>query len=284
MMTSFLKQATIIGGRGFIGSAIAKYLEANGWECWIPEKDDPELFIKELGYVFYCAGLTADYLNRSHDVIDAHVSCLNKILHFSKYSSLVYLSSTRLYDSLSVAEANEDIDLCFNSANPRHIYDLSKALGEAMCFVGGKGKAKIARLSCVYCDHGDSNGFLSDLLRKIIDRRADQLVITVNSSPYFVRDYVSLDDVISALVLIVTSGTKTIYNVASGENILNREIFDFLGDFYKIKILPLKNEIPTISPAISISRMKEEFNWQPANLFNKLNSVLEKTNDFARPE
>jgi nucleoside-diphosphate-sugar epimerase len=268
------KRATVIGGLGFIGSHLVRHLEAQGWDCWIPRKDDPALFNQELGHIFYCAGLTADYVVRSFDVVDAHVTCLNKILHFADFNSLVYLSSTRLYDSQSTLVAEEEQNLTFNPTNPRHIYDLSKALGESLCHVAGKSKARIARLSCVYSDQTDTDGFLPGLLRQVLQSQNRNLPIEVNSSSFFIRDYVALQDVLTALVMIATEGKQILYNVASGENVSNSTIFAFLEKRYDVRIIPLDQEQPTLPAKISICRLQKEFSWQPVGLLKQLDSIL----------
>ena len=269
------KIATVIGGQGFVGHHLVSHLMAVGWECWVPLKNDPLLTERPLGHVFYCAGLTADYAVRSFDVVDAHVSCLNKILHYSDYQSLVYLSSTRLYDSRPGILADETSDLSFNTSNPRHIYDLSKALGESMCHVAGKGKAKIARLACVYHNQNDADGFLPALLRDVIAHRNTGNPLMVNSSPYFSRDYVAIRDVVDALVKIACFGTQTIYNIASGENVKNETLFSHLASKFQIKITPLKNEQIPLPALISISRLRTEFEWQAAPVLQEIDRILE---------
>ena len=95
-----------------------------------------------MGTVFYCAGLTSDYAVRAHDTVSAHVCLLNELLQGGNFETLVYLSSTRLYDSLGPYAVDEDSALALNPANPRHLYDLSKALGEALCRQAGAARAR----------------------------------------------------------------------------------------------------------------------------------------------
>ena len=80
-------------------------------------------------------------------------------------ASLVYLSSTRLYDGQGEGVANDTAVLPLDPANPRHLYDFSKGLGESLCHVAGQGRARVARLACVYEGPQDADGFLPALLR-----------------------------------------------------------------------------------------------------------------------
>lgn len=267
-------KATIIGGQGFIGRHLAARLRAEGWACEVPDRQAVYDGGEDLGHVFYCAGLTADYIQRPFATVEAHVSLLNRILQAGRFESLVYLSSTRLYDTQPGVVASEGLPLSLNPANPRHLYDLSKALGESLCFVTGQGRARVARLSCVYKDHTDAEGFLPGLLRQLIDTRPSRL--EVDSSPAFARDYVHLQDVVEALVLIAVQGTSFLYNVASGENIRNEELFASLAGISGCEIVALRQDDVPAPPRISIEKMRGEFGWQPVPVLQKIAAILEE--------
>lgn len=265
-------KATIIGGKGFIGRHLAARLLADGWSCHLPERQETEKGQKDMGHVFYCAGLTADYLRRPFDTVEAHVSLLSRILQADRFESLVYLSSTRLYDSQPGPEGKEEMPLLLAPANPRHLYDLSKALGESLCLVTGKGRARIARLSCVYKDHTDTEGFLPMLLRRIVIDNCSTL--EVDSSPSFARDYITVDDVVEALILIATQATQPVYNVASGENTRNDTLFSALTEISGCRIIPMQTTEAAAPPRISIKRITEEFGWNPVSVMEKIRTIL----------
>lgn len=268
------RRATVFGGNGFIGRHLVARLLESGWKCQVPDRHSPDPRKENLGYVFYCAGLTADYIHRPYDTVEAHVSLLNRILHSCRFESLIYLSSTRLYDSQPQREGIEELPLLLNPAYPRHIYDLSKALGESLCRVAGKGRARVARLSCVYNDHTDEEGFLPELLRKVIEQRSG--VLNVDTSPLFVRDYIHLDDVIDALILIATQGTGFIYNVASGENVTNGELFSLIFENSGCRVVPLRNDEAPLPARISIQKMQDEFEWHPVSVLKQFISILKE--------
>lgn len=265
-------KATIIGGKGFIGRHLVVRLSAAGWSCHVPERHEVDNGQKDMGHVFYCAGLTADYLRRPFDTVEAHVSLLSRILQADRFESLVYLSSTRLYDSQPGSEGKEEMPLLLAPANPRHLYDLSKALGESLCLVTGKGRARIARLSCVYKDHTDGEGFLPMLLRRIIMENSSTL--EVDSSPSFARDYIAVDDVVEALILIATQATQSVYNVASGENTRNDTLFSALTEISGCRIIPMQTTVAPVPPRISIQRITEEFGWQPQSVMERIRTIV----------
>lgn len=220
---------TVIGGGGFVGSRLALFLRAAGHAVFVPLRDDPRLFTQPLGRVLYCAGLTADFAARPFDTVQAHVSLLARVLQKSDFVHLVYLSSTRLYDSLGENHGNlaeESLPLLLDVDEPRHLYDLSKALGENLCLTTAGNRAAVARLSNVYDWQKDAPGFLSVWLQ----RASVQKSLELDSAGGVVRDYIHLDDVVAALYALSAQCATGVVNVASGENISNDEIAGIFRD------------------------------------------------------
>lgn len=210
--------ATVLGGRGFVGRRLVQRLAEAGAEPWVPARGDASLFTRNLGVVYYCAGLTADYDRRPFDAVDAHASLLSELIRAGHFDKLVYCSSTRLYDGLPQAEVDEATKLVFDPADPRRVYDLSKALGENLTVARSGGRGAVARISNAYDGAEGSPGFLSEWL---IKARASREIV-LESSPHVRRDYIHVDDVVEALIGIV--GGSGIYNVAAGRLTSNAEI------------------------------------------------------------
>jgi nucleoside-diphosphate-sugar epimerase len=216
-------RATIVGASGFVGRRLHARLVAEGREVWAPRRDE-DLFGRDLGAVFYCAGLTADYDARPFDTVEAHASLVSKIVRAGRFDRLIYLSSTRLYDGQAKMEVTEDEPLVFDPADPRRIYDLSKALGENLTLARTEGRGAVARLANVYDWEEGAPGFLSEWLIRARSSRTLEL----KSSPHIRRDYIHLDDVVDALVAL--EGATGIYNLASGELAANAEIAEVFGE------------------------------------------------------
>ena len=269
--------ATLIGGEGFVGRRLHARLREDGWTCQLPTRDAPWLLHRPLGRVFYCAGLTADYAARPFDAVEAHTSLLARVLRDADFEALVYLSSTRLYDGCAAfagGEVDEDTPLALDPAQPRHLFDLSKALGESLCRQASAGRARIARLACVYSGGDDDrDGFLGALLGRL---RAPGrgAVVELDSSPDAERDYVHVDDVVEALLVIAARGTRPLYNVAGGTNVVNRALFARLGELAGCELRALR-DAPVPCPApVSIERMRSEFGWRPRALLDELPALL----------
>ena len=272
-----MRKATLIGGNGYVGRHLLARLLRDGWACWVPQRDDLKLMHRDLGHVFYCAGLTADYAERPFDTVEAHTSLLNQVLRDTHYTSLVYLSSTRLYDSLGSSLGNvtatETSPLTLDPNNPRHVYDLSKALGESLCRVASGGRARVARLSCVWGGDQGSEGFLPELMRGVLaacKKQGERARVQVNSSPHFKRDYVHIDDVVDALLALVEPADFGIYNVAGGRNISNTELFKCMFDASGCKVEAISERPSPVLPRISIERMAQTFGWTPTDAVQRL--------------
>jgi nucleoside-diphosphate-sugar epimerase len=274
-MSNFQYNATVIGGQGFIGRALIADLQLKGWECWVPDRGiqwpQPQ---RDLGHVFYCAGLTADYLARPVDTVEAHISLLSRVLKSPNYQSLVYLSSTRLYDGLPTGSlADENADFHVNPFHSRHLYDLTKLTGESLCYHMGQGRARIARLSCVYDHTPDAEGFLPELLRALA-RSSAGATISLASSPHFARDYVYVRDVVQALVGIATKGTQLVYNVASGETLHNFELANEVAKICNRNFVFEYDQIQAEPARIDVRRLQSLLDWRPESVFKTIGPWL----------
>ncbi len=267
--------ATVIGGKGFIGRALVARLRTLGWHVWVPERNQswPNAD-RDLGHVFYCAGLTADYLQHPEKTVEAHVGLLARVLQSANFLSLVYLSSTRLYDGLPAGTTAQEMALLPVAPHiPRHIYDLTKLTGESLCHVFGHGKARVARLSCVYDITPQAQGFLPDVLR-LVQAAEPGNTITLASSPFFLRDYIQVKDVVRALVDIAQGAKQVVYNVASGVNLSNAALAILIEEHSGRKVR-FEREQGGMEPAtVSVDRLTLEWGWKPLSVDEVLSPWL----------
>lgn len=212
--------ATVVGATGFIGRRLQARLIAEGWDVYILAKGDRSLFGRDMGVVFYCAGLTADYDRRPFDTVEAHATLVSELIQAGRFDQLIYLSSTRLYDGQAAAELDETAPLLFDVADPRRLYDLSKALGENLTLARTEGRGAVARLANVYDWEPEAHGFLSEWLIEAARTRD----LRLDSSPHIARDYIHLDDVVDALIAMSAKPAQGVVNVASGALTANGEI------------------------------------------------------------
>jgi len=255
---------TIFGSKGFVGSNLTEYLSQAGIDFYAPERDDSTIFQKNLGHVVYCIGLTADFRERPFDTVKAHVSYLAYVLEHAKFDSFLYLSSTRVYKKAD--KTNENVSIKVNSLEEEDLYNISKIMGESLCFSSKIPNVRVARISNIFGKDFSSNNFLISILRDaIIDGK-----IIFKTSLSSEKDYINIDDVVKMLFLIAQKGRHKIYNVASGVNISNRTLAKKIKNILKCKIEVIKNAETVIFPKISINRISSEFNFQPIPMLDTI--------------
>jgi nucleoside-diphosphate-sugar epimerase len=261
---------TILGANGFIGSRLVQCLVDAGHACFAPERDDDAVFEERLDNIIYCVGLTADTLQRPFDAMRAHVSFLIELLERAKFSSLLYLSSTRLY--AGAKSSAEDGPILTRPMDASDYFNVTKLAGEAACAASGRKDVRIARLSNVYGEDIDSPNFLPTIIRSAIQDG----YIVLRRDAESAKDYVSIHDVVSILPKIAVHGTKSIYNVASGIDTSNREIVDCIAGLTGCGWEVLPGSPGWSFPPIETGRLTTEFDFSPSFLLKDLPHIMTK--------
>src|ERR1700683_195777 len=256
--------ATVLGSRGFIGSHCVTHLKQLGVNVFAPRRDDPSIFSNDLGHVFYCAGLTADFRQQPVATIKAHVSSLVDVLEQAKYESLLSLSSTRVYTGSTCAREEETLRV--NPGDPSDLYNLSKLTGEAACLAFKKKNVRVGRLSNVYGIGMDSVNFLGSLVNDAVTRGR----ISLATSRAGAKDYVCGSDVVKILSKIAFSGRHSLYNIASGRNVSTDQIVNELARLTGCTIEVAENAPTLVFPEIQTDRIREEFAFTPRTLIPML--------------
>lgn len=260
---------TILGGHGFIGRHLSKYLDEIGYQCWIPERRDKDVFNKDLGIVFYCIGLTADFRQKPYDTVDAHVSVLNEILQKAEFEQLVYLSSTRVYTNC--IETDETTNLTVAPNNPNDLYNISKLLGENLVLTSSR-NCSVARLSNVLGMEMGNDNFVGEIIAEARAKGSVNFRTSLSSS----KDYIWIDDVVAGLAALIGSKTWSTYNIASGTNITNGEIAEILIE-NGVSVTVLE-DAPVVSfPVIEIEKLSVDTHWKPRPklVINKLRHMIQ---------
>ena len=259
---------TVLGATGFIGGHLVRHLENEGHRVATPTRGE-SLKRRHLGHAVYCIGMTSDFPHDPVATVEAHVCRLASLLAEAEMDSLVYLSSTRLYD-WGGPIGDEADDLPLNPATPRHLYDLTKAAAEALCHAIDRPPARVARLASVYADDLGSDNFVHEVVRGALARRA----ITFDTAPDCERDYIHVDDVCRMITAIATSGRRRIYNVASGHNVSNHDMFAVVERETGCRIRAQRAATGVPSPRIRIDAAVEDFGFSPARLSETLPRMI----------
>lgn len=238
---------TVLGSGGFIGAHLVAELNWRDLEYQAPARGKP-LDGRALGDLVYCVGVTEDFRRRPLDTVAAHVSHLEAVLRVARVDSLVYLSSTRLYEP-----------------GPPDLYNLSKLLGESLAEAAGM-PALILRLANVYGLDLDSRNFLSSVLQDSISSGVVLLRTSLDST----RNYVAVEDVVTALLRLLEIRATGTYNVAGASNTSHGEILSHIAELTGCSV-EVEPEAPTRrSPEIDIERLTREIAFEPEKVVDAL--------------
>jgi nucleoside-diphosphate-sugar epimerase len=269
-----VNHATVLGASGFIGSHLSAELERRELEVATPGRDE-DLAGRDLGIVFYCAGLTGDAPRRPLDTVEAHVGKLSEVLRRCRFERLLYLSSTRLY--LGAPSGREDETLSDDPADGGRVFNLSKATGESLVLHGG-GAGPVARLSNVYGPNWESENFLTE----IITAACGEGAVTIRAAPDSAKDYVHVDDAVEALIRIGFEGGDGVYNVAGGRNVTHRELADGLRSATGCEVEFAGGGETVVFPPIDTARLQAEFPFSPRSVLEDLPELVESCRDWLR--
>jgi nucleoside-diphosphate-sugar epimerase len=258
---------TVLGASGFIGSRLAGELKRLGLPYRTPDRHE-RLDGRALGDAVYCAGLTEDFRRRPLDTVAAHVGHLESVLRTAEVDSLVYLSSTRIYRS--PGRATEDDVLELNPSDPDHLYDLSKATGEALALSAGI-PVLVLRLANVYGLDLGSRNFLPSILQDAVRDGAVTLRTTLEST----RNYVSVDDVVAAIMALLERDAQGIYNVAGERAASHREVSDVLAELTRCEIQVADGAPTETAPDISIARLSAAIDYAPESVLDALPRLVD---------
>ncbi|MFL6090936.1 MAG: NAD-dependent epimerase/dehydratase family protein [Aeromicrobium sp.] len=259
---------TVLGGHGYIGSRVVDQLHGSGAEVWVPERNDPDLHGRDLGSVIYAAGLTADFRTRKLETIEAHVTQFADLLERADFDSVLYLSSTRVYNGSDTARETDAPTI--QPADPDDLYNASKLLGEILAISSDRPTVRVARISNVVGPNGlESSSFLPAIIRQALTGR-----VQLQSSPQSAKDYIHVDDVVRLLIEIATHGSERLYNVAAGANVTHRRWLDAVGKEISFDLGVAAGAPLMEFPVIDIHRIQNEFGFEPQSVFTVLRPLI----------
>jgi len=259
---------TVLGSSGFVGSQVVKDLEAKKLEFHAPERNE-KLIDKNLGDVIYCIGLTSDFRAKPHETITAHVSYLNELIQNNTFTSLTYLSSTRMY--IHNTQTQEDASISINPKDPFDLYNSSKLTGELLALNCGRKNVKVARLSNVFGADFNSDNFVTSITKDALINNK----VVLRTTPQSSKDYISVLDVSEMLIRLAKVEKSGIYNVAAGYNVTNKAILDKLQALTDCEIEFDAKAETIIFPEITNAKLVAEINFKPERtLLSELDSFV----------
>ena len=246
----------ILGSTGWIGSFLADYLRAKGQSPLLIDRSniddwiDSELAVDE---VFYCIGLTADFRKFPYETVDAHINLLMRIIRNKRIKSLLYLSSTRVYQK-SKCSSEEDL-LTIDINDPGDLYNISKLMGESLVLNDSRTGFRVARISNVVGPSQPSATFIGSLL----DESSINSKVIIRQHQDCAKDYIHLSEVARYLDCISHSGQFRSYNVASGYQSSHLQVAQWLRAKGVNVEFAQNPDQAIIFPPINVDRICREF-------------------------
>jgi nucleoside-diphosphate-sugar epimerase len=266
---------TILGGGGFIGSRLARYLRARGDDVIVPARDTQSLAGAALGHVIYAIGMTGNFRAHPEQAVEAHVTALGRLMAGARYDSWLYLSSTRVYGGLPADAAAAEDSAVPVRPGADSLYDISKLLGESMCLGRDEAGMRVARLSNVYGAGQSRHTFLGSIAATL---RQDGTV-SIGETADSAKDYVSIDDVMALLPEIAVRGRERIYNVASGENVSHGALAAAIAACGHGDVTFAQGARRRTYPRIAIDRIRDEFGFSPRRVIDDIADVVGQDGD-----
>ncbi len=265
----------ILGGSGNIGKALHRFL-----------KRDPEIQISSLSIsdyltshhnfdvIYYCIGMTSDFQKLPFRTVEAHIEHLSKVLKTKRFGTLVYLSSTRIYKNSF--DTREETQLSINPIEGDSIYNISKLVGESLCLLTQKERARIVRISNVVGGTLNDNSFLGFLGNSLMTG-----VFELNSSLKSEKDFVDIERVTYCLKAVGLNSKHRVYNIGSGFNLRTEEIIDAIASQYSYPFKVHSNENVIHSfPTLDISKISSEFGVKHYQKADIIQIILASMNGF----
>lgn len=264
---------TVVGARGFIGTALVAALRAQGAEVTVRRSD--ESAERDRGHVIYASGVAWGAERRPAEAYEIHVERVRRALGAGGADSFTFLSSTRVYDGAPAT--SEDTPLVVHPWTGADTYAISKLAGENLVLAHPDARLRVARLSNVFGPSFRAELYLSQLLRAAVREG----VIAVRTARDSAKDYVAIDEVAALVPEIARRGRERLYNVARGRNTTAGDILDAIALATGARVEVAPGSPSAIVPPISIARLAAEF---PAPALDVVGAIPELARAFAEHE
>ena len=149
-------------------------------------------------------------------------------------------------------------------------------MGESLCIASQNPKVHIVRLTNVTGNNFTSHLFLPSIIRDAVTKNKIKVFSALSSK----KDYVYIDDVLDLIPKIAVQGKNKIYNIASGKNIESGKIIEKISKITgcNVEVAPESKEYSF--PETSINKIKDEFDYHPTNVLDKIEYMVEEFRKF----
>ena len=264
-----MNKVVVTGGAGFIGSHLAEQLASSDNEVIILDNlstgkmENIEHIIKEKNVTFVNGSILdlplLEKLFQDVDYVFHHAASisvaesvenplkynennitgtLNVLLaaRKNKVKKVVCASSSAVYGNPTKLPTKED-----DALNPLSPYAVSKLIGEYYCNIFNKlyGLSTVClRYFNVYGPRQDPFSEYANAITSFIQRAANDLPPIVYGDGEQTRDFVYIEDIVSANTILADSSFAPIYNIGSGNSIAINKIAELIINLFGSKNQP----------------------------------------------
>jgi len=216
------QRVLVTGASGFLGDRLVRRLREEGLEVLAPRRTDgfdivaDDLDLGGADHLFHLAALTGVpaawddpvrfHLVNAHGTVRLLEACRAAGCGMTYVSGFVYGRPERM----PIAESDPP--------RPNNPYAFSKLMGEEACrfYASTFGmKANIVRPFNIYGPGQDQRFLLPVIVDQVADPEAHEVVVK-DLAPR--RDFIHVDDVVSAIIAVARQPGGAVFNVGSGES------------------------------------------------------------------
>ncbi len=302
-----MKSIAITGATGLLGSHLSNYYLSIGWDVFVLLKDehsktqlsnkvnkvygsinnktDIDFFIEKSrpDYFIHLAAQTQAYdsikypYNTFYTNSVGTLNVLESLREYKNCKSIIVASSDKAYGELTKDEYFEDHIL--NGVYP---YDASKSITDIMCnsYRVTYDMPVVTTRACNIYGAGDNN--IQRLVPGVVKAYKDNTVFTIRNGGRDIREYINVEDVVSAYNNILSYGEKfnniPSFNISSGERYSTLEVFNMIQDSIGNKV---KHEIiesdgfEIKKQFMNSSLLNEKTGWKPQHTMkDSMNNIV----------
>ncbi|MDD5298396.1 MAG: NAD-dependent epimerase/dehydratase family protein [Rhodocyclaceae bacterium] len=263
----------LLGGAGFIGSALAPRLAAEGWEVIVAGRGaDLESRLAGCAAVVHLACSTTPGSSRLHPLMERENLELSlhllEALRSRPETQLVFLSSGgAIYGNPTQLPVAEDAPL-----SPLSWHAAGKAAMEALLAAYRSGPVTVLRVANAYGpSQPEKPGF--GFIRTVLDCARSGRPLEIWGDGKAVRDFIYIDDVTAAIGAALSHPERPgTYNIGSGRSHSLNEVVVLAQAVtgYPIELIhhaPRQSDVRAV--VLDITRAREVLEWAPATLLTE---------------